>query len=510
MSYRKKIWLLVGLSAIVRLAIAASIELGNDEVYYYTYAQHLQLSYFDHPPLVACFILITTANLLLQSEVFVRLGAVIASAIGTFIVYKTGALLYSRQAGWYAALLYNSSLYCSIVAGTFILPDSPQMIFWLTGIWLLLSISKLPVGSKDGTKLWWLFGLVAGLCMMSKLHGVFLWIAASLYIFFLEPGWLKYKTIYLSALVSLLVISPLIIWNVQNNFISYTYHSGRVDIAGASIRADGFIRELGGAILYTNPFTFFLIFKAVVAAFKGKLQVDKKQITLLLFCGLPLISVLLMVSLFKDTLPHWSGPAYTSLIFLPAIQHASFVKNHHNTATITIKAGLSFILMIVIVSIGIVHLYPGTLSQNKQGIRLGEGDPTLDIHGWKQAGTQFKDLYVSDTAKHIMPALAPIIVDNWFPAAHIDFYIASITGQQTYALGNIFDLHHYLWLNSYKKLLKKGGAAYYIIPSNTYKQEAIDAMNKRFNKMSLAKVITQYRNGAICRNWYVYRMKEFH
>lgn len=510
MNYRRKLLLLISLSTLVRLVIASSLGLGNDEVYYYTYAQHLQLSYFDHPPAVAWFIRITTVNLLLHAELFVRLGAIIASATATIIVYKIGTILYNRLAGWYAALLYTSSLYCSIVAGTFILPDSPQMIFWLTSLWLLLSISKLQIGSKAATRLWWLFGLVAGLCIMSKVHGVFLWAAAMLYIFFLEPGWLKHKAPYLSALISLLVISPLIIWNVQNNFISYTYHSGRVDIAGAGIHSDGFIRELVGGMIYTNPLTFFLIWKGVIAAFKRKLKTNKKQVTLLLFCGLPLISVLLIVSLFKDTLPHWAGPAYTSLIFLPAIQFASSIKNHRKTVPATVKAALSFILIIVVAGIASIHFYPGTLSQNKKGIHVGEGDPTLDIYGWKDAGTQFNDLYASDTARHIMPPLALIIADKWFPAAHIDFYIASITGQQVYALGNIFNLHHYVWLNAYKKPLKKGDSAYYIIPSNTLDQESIMAINKRFDSMSLARVITQYRKGLICRKWYVYRLKGFH
>lgn len=509
MNYEKKLWLLIAFSTIARLTIASTTALGNDEVYYYTYALHLQSNYFDHPPVVGWLIRVTTANLLLHSELFVRLGSVVSSAICTSLVYKTGVFISNSQTGWYAALLYTSSLYCSIIAGIFIMPDSPQMVFWLLSILLLLKISKLPVGCNKAIWLWLLFGIAAGLCIMSKVHGIFLWIAAALYVLFLEPGWLKYKIIYLSAIISLVIISPIIIWNFRNHFISYAYHGSRVSLVGSGIHADGFIRELGGEIFYNNPLNFFLIWRSVFAAFKGKLAADKKHITLLLFCGLPLIFTLLIVSLFKDTLPHWSGPGYNCLIILGAIQLTPDRAGNDRTPAV-INAALIFICAIIITATGIIHFYPGTLSGQKQGMNMGEGDPTLDMYGWDEAGTKINALYTNDTAQHIIPAYATIVVDNWFPAAHIDFYIASKTRQQTYAIGNVFNLHHYYWLNQYKKKLAKGDAAYYIVPSNLYKQEAIDTMKKRFDTMSLASVIPQYRSGVICRNFFVYRLRGFH
>ena len=75
--------LLLVISAVIRSLLAASFVLGNDEVYYWTYALYPSLSYFDHPPMVAWLIRFFTLNLNLNHEVFVRLAAVVLQ-LGNF------------------------------------------------------------------------------------------------------------------------------------------------------------------------------------------------------------------------------------------------------------------------------------------------------------------------------------------------------------------------------------------------------------------------------------------
>lgn len=502
--------LLIIIATVIRLFIAASIELGNDEVYYWTYALHLQTNYFDHPPIVGWLIRLTTANLLLHSELFVRLGAVISAAISTLLIYKTGLEVANSKAGWYAALLYTASVYGSIIAGTFILPDSPQMVFWLWSILLLLKISKSSAESAQATILWVLFGLASGLCMMSKIHGIFLWLAAILYILFIKQNWLKYKGVYISAAISLLIVSPVIIWNFQNNFITYTYHGGRVSLWGSGIQADSFIRELAGEIFYNNPFNFFVVWAGAAAAVKGKLRVDKTQVYIILLCSLPLIFTLVFVSLFKDTLPHWSGPAYSSLIILAAVKLADASENRTMRVRTFLRSSLAFIAMLVIAGIILINHYPGTMSPAKSGDNMGEGDPTLDMYGWKEAGLKIDSLIKADVTQQAMKPKAPILINKWFPAAHIDFYIASVSGQQTYGLGDVFDLHHYYWLNQYKNPLKSGDDAYYIVPSNLYNEEAIEMIKRSFLSVSTPVIIPQLRGGKHCRNFLIYRCRGFH
>ena len=111
---------------MVRCITASCIELGNDEVYYRMYAQHLQWNYFDHPPMLGWLIRFTTANLFLDNEFFIRLGAIVSAAITTWLIFLSGKKLSNDYTGFLATAIYTAAIYGSIIAGTFILPDSPQ------------------------------------------------------------------------------------------------------------------------------------------------------------------------------------------------------------------------------------------------------------------------------------------------------------------------------------------------------------------------------------------------
>ena len=90
---------------VFRLILANSVELGNDEVYYWTYPLHMQMNYFDHPPVIAWLMRITTLNMLFQQEIFLRLGAIIGAAAGTWLSYSIGKKIKNERTGWFAALL---------------------------------------------------------------------------------------------------------------------------------------------------------------------------------------------------------------------------------------------------------------------------------------------------------------------------------------------------------------------------------------------------------------------
>lgn len=510
MTYSKKTLLLIAIFTVLRLIFSCNLELSNVEVYYWAFSLKLQWNYFDHPPIVAWLIRLTTANLLLHNELVVRLGAIIGSAISTWLIFKIGTVINNPQTGWFAALLYTSSLYASMVAGAFILPDSPQMVFWLSAILILIKLFQLTPGDRKSTLLWCGFGLVSGLCIMSKVHGVFLWLGVALYVLLINRNWLKHRGIYFSAIISLIIIFPIIIWNIQNDFVSYKFHSSRITLTGAGLHFNLFIQHLFAEIIVCNPVNFYLIYSSLLWIFKGKMAIAKQNIQLLMLCSMPLIVVLLFISLFRETLPHWSGPAYSCLLIFPAIKLATVIsKGKIRSIPHAIKAALIFLIIIAASEIFMTNNYPGTLSQQKEGLEIGKDDGTLDMYGWKEAGKKFDSLYRDDIAKKIMPSRAPIIVTNWFPAAHIDFYIAAKTQQQTIGIGNILNLHQYYWMNQYKKQLKRGDSAYYIVPSNLFSYKTFDEVVNNFDNFEMPLVISEFRNGIICKQIYVFRFKGY-
>ena len=134
-------WLII-IASLLRCIVAGSIELGNDEVYYRMYAQYLQWNYFDHPPMVGLLIRLTTVNLFFDNELFIRLGAIAAAAITTWLLFLSGKKLHNAHTGFLAAIIYTATIYGSIIAGIFILPDSPQMVCWAAGLYLLIGIAS--------------------------------------------------------------------------------------------------------------------------------------------------------------------------------------------------------------------------------------------------------------------------------------------------------------------------------------------------------------------------------
>lgn len=492
---------------VIKLVIASTTALGNDEVYYWTYALNLQWNYFDHPPFVAWLIRLTTANLYIHNELAVRLGAIISSAIGAIIVYKIGELLRNARVGWFAVILYSSSFYCSIIAGTFILPDSPQMAFWLWSIFLLLKITRSVHKGLPTLGLWCWFGVAAGLCMMCKIHGIYLWLGMIIFALFSNRKLLVQKGMYISMFISLIIISPFIIWNIKHHFITYTYHSNRVSLFHAGINPLAFTREISGQIFYHNPILFFLAWAAVFSFIKTKNLLLKREIQLLLYCSLPLITTLIFLSIFRDTLPHWSGPAYTCLIFLSALKLESFTLLK---AKAILNVSLLFYLLVACSGLIVINFYKGTFSQHKDPMHLGAGDPTLDLYGWKETGRVVDSVYRADNPlSERNKTIKTIVITKWFPAAHLDFYVCSKTGLHTYGIGEIFDLHQYYWSNQYKQKLTIGDNAYYIVPSNLYDENSINFIKSQFKNCEEPIIAPIFRNGMVCKNILLFKLNGY-
>ena len=288
MRSKNKLYWLILAATLVRCIIAVITELGNDEVYYLTYARHLQWNYFDHPPMVALLIRLTTFNLVLTSEFFVRLGPILLAAVNTFLIFHIAAKLKNKEAGLLAALLFTASPYCSIIAGIFILPDAPQLFFYILSVKLLLDICSASTGKKGLTQKLLLFGLISGLCIMSKVHGIFLWAGFGFYIIFYKRSLLQNGSVYLAAVITAAVASPILIWNIQNHFVTYNFHSSRV-IAENGVHFYSFIKELLGGMLYNNPLNYFLYILTATGLFKNKTLLRADTVKLLLWLGLPLL-----------------------------------------------------------------------------------------------------------------------------------------------------------------------------------------------------------------------------
>ena len=496
-SYKVRLWLLILIATVLRLFLAATTELGNDEVYYWTYAQDLQWNYFDHPPMVAIWIRAFTANLTLEGyELFVRLGSIVSAALCTGLIYLTTTCISNERAGWFAACLYTTSLYSSIIAGLFILPDSPQMLFWCAALYLLVRLTESP----RSWKLWIGFGIAAGLCIMSKVHGGFLWIGLGLYILLKKREWLKLPQLYVAAMLTALIISPILLWNMANDFVTYRFHSERVEVKGFTIDLTSFGREVFGQVFYNNPFNIAVLVISLVAWRRSVIK-STAPLTLFAFIGIPMILLLIGVSLFRTTFPHWSGPGHVALLPLMGIYLAQLSSRR---MPLLLRGAFIIILLVSALGLGLTHFYPGTLGSKKEE-KLGHGDFTLDLHGWTDAGKAFGELYAKEVESGIAPKGAPVLAHKWFPAAHLDYYFCRPHDIPLIGLGTPIDLHQYLWLNGKRLPAARIDMAYTVVPSNiSFDAKAV--FSGWYSQTDSVATLNQMRSGKVCRYFTVYRL----
>jgi 4-amino-4-deoxy-L-arabinose transferase-like glycosyltransferase len=505
LNFKKQIWLLIGFSTLLRMMVSGLLELGNDEAYYQGYALHLQWNYFDHPPMLALLIRMGTFNGFFHHEFFIRLGSILCAGISTYIIYRIGCRIRNESAGWIAALLYTTSFYTSIIAGTFILPDSPLVLFWVISMYLMIRIVQTPAHSKISPWFFILSGISTGLCIMSKVHGVFLWLGLLGFIIFHRRDLLKNPFLYLGLVISLIIISPIYFWNVQNHFITYTYQNNRVILWGKVPDADRFLQQVLGSVFYCNPVNFVIYIISLLAILKRKVRSLPGYFPLLLWLSLPLILLLLWMSLFNDTLPHWSGPAYISLMLISALYLEQQYQNGVFSKAIKIAA-VSFVATVCLGVLAIRDL-PFRIGSHKP-MQLGKGDITLDMVGWKDFAIKFDSLYRNDKKEGRMKPGAMIISDYWFPAGHLDHYIGQPFHINLRAVGPLNDIHHFAWLNQRRPLLKNGDDAYFIYPSNYYGPPK-DSLINCFRAVDDPVIITQFRMSKPVRNFVICRMHGF-
>ena len=510
------IWLLA-ISAVVRGVLAAWMEFGNDEVYYWTYALYPDWSHFDHPPMVGWVIQLFSLNLLLDSEFFIRLASVIFMTANTYIVFRIGKELKDALTGLYAALLFTASIYAFVITGIFIMPDTPLMLFWLLAAWMAIMYLKVKVpepveGPTDSETVlrqaqqpWLLifFGLFAGLAMLSKYSGVFLWIGMMLYILIFNRKQLKNPYLYLALLISAICCIPILYWNIQNGFISFHFHGERV--GGSSINFSTFGTELAGEFLYNNPVIFVLAFIAIFAAFKKRINMEKSVQRLILCIALPMIVVFWVFSLMRPTLPHWNAPAYVLLILLSAVYLRDKYTDSDKLPK-SIIAALSVLAVTLVVGVAEIKTGFIPLDKHTEPEQLGRDDFTLDMYGWRQLGEKFADFREEKIAEGIMKAEDGIVANQWFPLANLDYYVARPLKMRGMGLGWPEFLHKYLWINDERGGFHLG-EDYWFLSDSRYMKDPKETYQWFFKEIELAGVIPIERNGKTVKNFFVYTCK---
>ena len=500
----KALVFLLALSLLVRGFLAAWMEFGNDEVYYWTYALYPDWSHFDHPPMVGWMIQLFSLNLLFDSEFFIRLSSVVLMTANTYVVFRIGKEIKDAQTGLYAALLYTASIYAFVVTGVFILPDTPLCFFWLLAFWMAVRYFK---GADASGAYLLLFGLFAGLAMLSKYSGVFLWVGMAAYVLAFNRKPLKSPYLYLALTVSALCCVPILYWNVQNDFFSLRFHTGRVGLFGKP-NLSTFGTELLGEFFYNNPVNFVLAIVAVLAVFKKRVAADSAALRLILCTALPMVALFLLFSLTRPILPHWSAPAYVLLILLSSCWLTD--RNPAASGRLPLPKGILAALGVLLLTlvVGVAEIKTGFIPLDRHGEpeMIGRDDFTVDMYGWRQLGEKFAVMREAGIEDGTMSEEDGIVASEWFPLANLDYYVARPLGMRAMGLGWPDFLHKYLWINEERGGFQLG-ENYWFLTDSRYLKDPKAMYHWYFDEIELVGVIPIERCGKPAKNFFVYACK---
>jgi dolichol-phosphate mannosyltransferase len=212
----------VALAIVLRLIYAAGVELIPEEAYYWNYAQHLDIGYLDHPPMVGWLIAAGTA-IFGHGEFGVRIGALLCGAVASLFSYRITREMFDEPTGL-AAVVLAQTLPFFFLIGFLMTPDAP-----LTAAWSGMLYFVYRALIKDQARAWWGVGLCLGLGLLSKYTIVLLGFSVLLFMV-IDPRsrhWLKRTQPYAALLLAAMIFSPVIVWNARNDFASFAFQTSR-------------------------------------------------------------------------------------------------------------------------------------------------------------------------------------------------------------------------------------------------------------------------------------------
>jgi hypothetical protein len=299
---------LICVFTILRLIEAAVMGLGTDESYTVAVSRDLHLSYFDHPPIH--YWIVHFLSPLLGYGRASRLPFILLFAGSTWLTFRLGRRLFGDRAGLWAAIALNLSGFFSVAAGDWVLPDGP-LIFFLLAAANALADGGFADGEPTPTPLrtWLWAGLWIGLAALSKYQAALFCVGIGLFLAtdrrrrrdLLSPG------PYLAAVLTLLLLTPVLVWNAQHHFASFAFQGGRG--APNKLHPTGPLEALGGQAALLLPWLFV---PAVIAGWRAaRAGPANRRTWFCLMLAAPAIMVFTLEPLIgPKSLPHWSMPGW--------------------------------------------------------------------------------------------------------------------------------------------------------------------------------------------------------
>jgi hypothetical protein len=362
---------------VARILFAFTIGLGIDESYTVAISRRLSLSYFDHPPLhlwIAHF-----AALGLGENVAVRAPFIALFSATSWIYYRLACGLFGPRAALIALFALNVTPFFFASAGSWIVPDGP-LLFGLA----IAALAAARLFFQDAVddarpwRLWLAIGVGLGLAGLSKYSAALtaVGLAGFLVLSPKQRHWLKHPAPYVSAIVALVLVAPVLLWNAENHWASFAFQGGR-GVPNGILRPAQSLTMVLGEIAFLSPWVFAPLVAGIAAAFRHCR--DERRLFLLCL-SLPAIVLFSLTPLWGGRgQPHWTMPGW---FFAFPLMGAWIEELGVSGRVLRRAAFLSSALLAVIASVAVVQVSTGWPLAILPA-RSHLADPTLEAFDWQ-------------------------------------------------------------------------------------------------------------------------------
>ncbi len=207
----KKHYFLLAGWLFVNILQSAFTNMHADESYYWMYSQHLAWGYFDHPPMAA--FLIFLGDSIMHNELGVRLFFILISTLTLAMIINE--LDEKKDLFFLGLFILSFPLVHTHIGGFMALPDTPLVFFTL-----LFFLGYKKFVATPNLKMALFLAFVAAAMIYSKYHA---FVALGLVVLS-NLKLLKNKYFWITVIVAVLLLTPHILWQIENNFPTFKYH----------------------------------------------------------------------------------------------------------------------------------------------------------------------------------------------------------------------------------------------------------------------------------------------
>ncbi len=207
----KKHYLLLAGWLFVNILQSVFTNMHADESYYWMYSQHLAWGFFDHPPMAA--FLVFLGDSIMHNELGVRLFFLLVSTLTLALIINE--LDEKKDLFFLGLFIFSFPLVHTHIGGFMALPDTPLVFFTL-----LFFLGYKKFISAPNLKMAFFLAFVAAAMIYSKYHA---FVALGLLVLS-NLKLLKNKYFWITVIIAILLLTPHILWQIENNFPTFKYH----------------------------------------------------------------------------------------------------------------------------------------------------------------------------------------------------------------------------------------------------------------------------------------------